>query len=207
MKCDYCSKKFIGKKKKQKYCSLQCYRKDIKGKNTGKDSHRWNSIKKNCKYCGKKMYVQRMLVSRKKYCSRRCADKGKFGVSINSGPPKGSTPWNKGLKGVMKPWNKGMKGYLRGEKHYNWKGGMAREGYGDEWKEVLIESIRVRDNYICKECGIHQDELVGRIRKLDVHHIDYDKNNCSPENLVSLCRSCHMKTNYNREYWINYFNK
>jgi len=27
------------------------------------------------------------------------------------------------------------------------------------------------------------------------------------KNLISLCKSCHMKTNCNREYWINYFSK
>ena len=44
------------------------------------------------------------------------------------------------------------------------------------------------------------------IKKLDCHHIDYNKKNCSLNNLITLCRSCHMKTNTNRNYWINYFN-
>jgi hypothetical protein len=47
--------------------------------------------------------------------------------------------------------------------------------------------------------------LKSRFKKLDVHHIDYDKKNGDPRNLVSLCKSCHIKTNYNREYWIEYF--
>ena len=42
-------------------------------------------------------------------------------------------------------------------------------------------------------------------RKLDVHHIDYDKKNNDPKNLISLCRKCHMKTNKNRKYWTKYF--
>ena len=37
------------------------------------------------------------------------------------------------------------------------------------------------------------------------NHIDYDKDNLDPKNLISLCKSCHMKTNHNRAYWINYF--
>ena len=42
--------------------------------------------------------------------------------------------------------------------------------------------------------------------KLDVHHIDYDKTNCDPNNLVSLCDSCHAKTGFgNRERWKMYF--
>jgi len=35
--------------------------------------------------------------------------------------------------------------------------------------------------------------------------IDYDKLNIKPKNLISLCHSCHMKTNYNREYWRQRF--
>ncbi len=77
--------------------------------------------------------------------------------------------------------------------------------YPEEWNERLKESIRQRDNYTCQECGLHQDELEGRFKKLDVHHIDYDKDNLDPKNLITLCKGCHVKTNYNREYWIEYF--
>jgi len=88
----------------------------------------------------------------------------------------------------------------------NWKGGKSFEKYTTDWTDELKDIIRERDGYICYICGTHQDELNGFNQKLDVHHIDYDKQNCNPENLISLCRSCHVKTNYNREYWLNYFN-
>lgn len=129
---------------------------------------------------------------------------------------KGRTPWNKGKKGEQVAWNKGLKGWRAGEKHpwmakgkdhYNWRGGISRYGYTEEWKTPLLDSIRKRDDFVCQECGVHQDELnMGQIKKLDIHHIDYNKDNCDPINLISLCRSCHVKTNVNREYWINYFN-
>lgn len=45
-----------------------------------------------------------------------------------------------------------------------------------------------------------------RIFSNQVHHIDYNKLNCNPNNLITLCKSCHMKTNFNREYWLDYFN-
>lgn len=38
-----------------------------------------------------------------------------------------------------------------------------------------------------------------------IHHIDYNKMNSSIANLVSLCHSCHSKTNFNRERWLDYF--
>lgn len=94
----------------------------------------------------------------------------------------------------------------KGEKSYNWKDGISYQPYPDEWTNSLKDSIRERDKYTCQECGIHQDELNGRFKKLDVHHIDYNKDNLNPDNLITLCKSCHSKTNNNREYWIEYFN-
>ena len=52
-----------------------------------------------------------------------------------------------------------------------------------------------------------RNKLASIGHKLDVHHINYDKKNCSSDNLISLCHSCHLKTNYNRVYWENYFSK
>lgn len=92
-----------------------------------------------------------------------------------------------------------------GDKSPHWKGGISYQPYPDDWNETLRNSVRQRDGYTCQECGIHQDELGGRFKKLDVHHIDYNKDNLDPNNLITLCKSCHSKTNNNRDYWINYF--
>lgn len=92
------------------------------------------------------------------------------------------------------------------EKNPAWEGGKSFEKYTLDWDRQLKESIRTRDNHICQECGIHQDELSQNWhKKLDIHHIDYNKQNCNPDNIISLCRDCHTKTNFNREYWVNYF--
>ena len=42
-------------------------------------------------------------------------------------------------------------------------------------------------------------------RKLNIHHIDYNKQNCNEENLITLCDKCHCRTNFNRDYWFTYF--
>lgn len=68
---------------------------------------------------------------------------------------------------------------------------------------VIRNSIRKRDNYECRICGIKQRDYY---RKLDVHHIDYNKQNCAKENLITLCHNCHLNTNYNRRYWNGVFN-
>lgn len=114
---------------------------------------------------------------------------------------RGRKAWNKGKK------YKSIKGSVAttGEKNPNWRGGISFGEYSSEWTDYLKESIRKRDKYVCQMCGIHQDELSGFIKVFDIHHIDYIKDNLNPENLITLCRSCHMKTNYNRNNWIIYF--
>ena len=92
--------------------------------------------------------------------------------------------------------------FKKGEKHRYFNNWSSFEPYGKEFNEELKEQIRIRDNHTCQECGKHQKELK---RKLDVHHIDYNKKNNNPLNLISLCKKCHVKINGNREHWINYF--
>lgn len=95
-----------------------------------------------------------------------------------------------------------MKGKYSKEKNYFWKGGISFYPYSMDWNKTLKRSIRERDHYTCKICGELQSD-----RAFDVHHIDYDKLNCNPDNLITLCHHCHAKTNNNREYWIKYFKK
>ena len=42
---------------------------------------------------------------------------------------------------------------------------------------------------------------------MSIHHIDYNKLNNDEDNLISLCRKCHLKTNkkINRNYYYKYF--
>ena len=93
-------------------------------------------------------------------------------------------------------------GTKTGEKSYSWLGGKSFEPYGLEFNTRLKSQIRERDNHTCQECQHTEEQLD---RALDVHHIDYNKENNSPENLISLCRSCHSQTNFGREDWAEYF--
>jgi formylmethanofuran dehydrogenase subunit E len=108
---------------------------------------------------------------------------------------------NKGKKHSLETRQK-MSMSRSGEKHWNWMGGKSYEPYTIDWTQTLKRSIRERDHYICQLCGqLQREEL------FSVHHIDYNKKNCNPNNLITLCRSCHTKTNCNRKYWISFFNK
>ncbi len=84
----------------------------------------------------------------------------------------------------------------KGEKNANWKGGKSFEPYSIDWTETLRRAIRERDNYICQLCSRY-----GNV----VHHIDYIKENCNPNNLINLCRNCNTKINFNRRFWQEQF--
>lgn len=93
-----------------------------------------------------------------------------------------------------------------GEKNPRWLGGITKLPYSQDWTEDLKDAIRKRDNFSCQLCGVHQDKFSEKVnRKLTVHHIDYDKKNCNPDNLTTLCISCHTKTGHNRESWKLFF--
>ncbi len=95
-----------------------------------------------------------------------------------------------------------------GEGNPAWLGGITNSPYDHSiFNNALRERIRARDNYTCQMCGKVQMPHM----KLAVHHIDYNKLNCSGDNLISLCssspntRCCHAKTNVNRKYWEKRF--
>lgn len=88
------------------------------------------------------------------------------------------------------------------EKHPNWKGGISYLPYSSDFTCYLKTFVRERDNFICQECG-KTEEQEGQV--LRVHHIDYDKMNCSFYNLILLCKSCHSKTNYKRDDWMKHY--
>lgn len=95
-------------------------------------------------------------------------------------------------------WKKRQSERWKGSNCNFWQGGISFESYGVEFNNVLKEKIRDRDGYICQICLFSEEELK---RKLNIHHIDYNKKNNQEDNLISLCRNCHAKTNHKREQW------
>ena len=84
------------------------------------------------------------------------------------------------------------------EKHPNWKGGRSYEPYSPSFDKDIKITIREVDGFTCQERGISEDMCNV---DLTVHHIDYNKNNSSVYNLISLCQKCHGKSGFSREYW------
>jgi len=81
-----------------------------------------------------------------------------------------------------------------------WKGGISFEPYSSEFNEKLKKSIKERDNYTCQLCDKPENGIPHH-----VHHINYEKLNSEEYNLITLCESCHGKTNSNRGYWKSFF--
>lgn len=131
---------------------------------------------------------------------------------------KGRKAWNKGLKGAQVAWNKGLtketdERVLKysisqigktGELSTNWLGGKSFEPYTKDFNKRFKKAIKQRDG-CCMLCNIGFDDLRLLKRYIHIHHIDYNKLNSFPQNCISLCTSCHTKTNFNRTQWIIFF--
>ncbi|MBC8274516.1 MAG: hypothetical protein H8E40_06055 [Chloroflexi bacterium] len=85
---------------------------------------------------------------------------------------------------------------MAGEGNSNWRGGISYEPYGPKFNKKLKKQILKRDNYTCQVC---------RDKAVLPHHINYNKKDNSPDNLIAVCRSCNAKANFNRGAWMVYF--
>lgn len=172
------------------YCSRDC-------------RHAAGRVERKCTHCGS-VFIEtksRTDEGKGKYCSREClaAANPTQGGSVQRhceacGKQFYTSPSKLGKGGGRYCCRSCSK---QGDSNPQWVGGHTVV-YPLQWNRALRELIRKRDGYICRMCG-------GKGR--DVHHIDYNKNNCADSNLITLCHSCHSKTNTNREYWLGYFRR
>lgn len=92
------------------------------------------------------------------------------------------------------------------ESHWNWKGGVPRQGYPAAFNNPLRRKIRERDGFICQGCGQTEErEKKERNRVLQVHHIDSYKNNLDEKNLITTCILCNQKAKKDKEVWQAYY--
>jgi len=202
--------------------------KSLKDRFTGSKSPHWKEkIKKTCLICNVSFDVIPSL-ERRKCCSRECMREMCSGKNNPMFGRKRSdlAKWNRqhsGGKHIFfgqkrpgvaeqmmgeKNLNYGrhpsqetrdkMSEAKRGEKSSNYLDGRSYEPYTSDFNKQLKTTIRYRDGYKCQICGISEAEC---LRKLDVHHIDYNKKNIRPCNLISLCIQCHRKMNKNKKHW------
>lgn len=96
----------------------------------------------------------------------------------------------------------------KGKNHPTYIDGRSYKKYPKEFNKKLKEKIRKRDNYICQNCNMTEEEhLETYNRVLNIHHIDYNKENCIKENLISTCLDCNLLANKDRVYWEEFYSK
>lgn len=208
--CLNCGKDFetaVRPSTKRKFCSLDCSYKY----HSGKGNYLWKvRTKVNCKYCGKQFDSLNNAWSAL-YCSRSCFNK--WYSENKSG--KNSHRW-KQIKVTCKECGKDFTTYparvykqnrgkfcskkcqaiwrsnnIYGVNHPSWIDGRSFVPYCQKFNNQLKEMVRKRDNRVCQLCSLSE---LDNGKKLDVHHIHYDKQNCYPD-LLALCYKCNIVVN------------
>ena len=112
---------------------------------------------------------------------------------------KHSITWNNWQQGRKCPYchYEKLSTLFSGKNHPSWKGGISCEPYCQDWTKEFKDYIKERDGYKCLNpgCWGNCNHL-----PLTIHHIDYNKKNCEPQNLITLCRSCNSRANKDRKW-------
>ena len=202
LECATCGKKYKtnpswAARAVQHYCSPECV-----------SNRPSNKVEIACSKCGKSILIwpSRVAYSKHRFCSKDCHRAWQSEQSTGENNPQ----WNSesrtcetcGRQFFRKPSHIARFGGKHcslscwgktriGSKNSNWRGGTSRLPYAYNWDKIAA-SIRVRDEGKCALCN-----EPGR----QVHHIDYNRSNNDPANLILLCRRCHSTTNGHREEW------
>lgn len=219
--CKQCGRVFeVNHRRKNtaRFCSIDCC--NMWKKRSGADGTHILSKKVEvvCKQCGKRINVSPSRKDRTNFCSRKCQGTWRTDNMCGENGPR----WEGG--NVVKVCEQCGKKYTvtrcrdtisrfcshkcrtewqTGENSPAWKGGVSFEPYCPKFNEAFKESIREKFDRVCFLCPTTEEE---NGRKLDVHHVNYDKSCLCDDakcEFVPLCVSCHIKTNYNRGYWEN----
>lgn len=194
--CKICRKRCSAKpSRNRKYCSLKCADSDVERKRKQSES-----VKRNWRDSKYREHMIEVHSGKTGELSSNWQGGKKRRICLICKEefyiPKNYVEKKRGIYCSRKCFGIGQAEKLRGERSPHWCGGKSFEPYGLTFTNKLRKEIRMRDNYKCQIC-----EIVQNGRKMSIHHIDYDKTNNKEWNLITLCHSCHSKTNTNRGYW------
>jgi hypothetical protein len=185
--CNTCNEPFLSQNKDGKYCTIQCSANSEDNKNKASIIGSLNTKPKTKEH-------------------KRKISETKTGKQLGRNNPNYKNNWSEEQKNKQSEKLKGnglgtkrpehsLKMY--GSGNPNWQDGISYEPYCEIWKDSEYKySIRDRDNNECQNpyCNKNSD-------KLCIHHINYIKKDCHPDNLITLCFSCNAKANFNRDIW------
>jgi hypothetical protein len=181
------------------------------GKHPSRETRKKMSNTHKGKRCPEETKKKISSANRGKRCSEETkknmseAKKGEnhpnYGKHLTEGTKKKISDANKG-KHHTEETKKKISNALKGENNPNYKDGNSlkefKDAYGlepSEWQK-LAQEIRKRDNFTCQLCG--------KKGATDVHHIipRRIKIDNSPDNLITLCRSCHGKVEHLTDIYL-----
>lgn len=211
--CQNCNKEFTTypnwiKRGGGKFCSWKC-----------SGVSRSKKVNKVCLYCGNgfEIKLSTSIHNVSKYCSSKCGQLASRGIKRPSVSGDKSHTWKGGRTLIHKNCiDCEVTIYYRSDRckscskiaelHPQWQGGLSRLPYPIIFNKRLKDRIRKRDYFVCQLCNITEEEHIivfGKV--LCVHHVDYNKDNCNDDNLLTLCHACNIRVNYNRSYWSENF--
>ena len=106
-------------------------------------------------------------------------------AKVHGLPQKGTGYFNVGHK----PWNKGIS--EKDDERVKQQANALRNFHYDKSKKGI--SILKEDTTNYQKHNTNVCEICGSTDDVEVHHIDKNHNNNNPENLISLCSSCHTR--------------
>lgn len=87
---------------------------------------------------------------------------------------------------------------LRGPGNPKWIDGRSYFNYGPGFKRPLLRAFIIERDKVCQDCGIWDE----RPKCMQMHHLDEDRSNHDPSNLLLLCVKCHRaRHNKPKRFW------
>ena len=115
-----------------------------------------------------------------------------------------SIKWNDWQQGYRCPICANISSSINriGSGNPSWQGGISCNPYCEIWRDKEYKKdIRERDGNKCLNpyCDSKNPN------DLTIHHIDYNKKNCHPNNLITICKSCNNKANKDRDWHTTWY--
>lgn len=183
--CQTCGKVFMAfpaeiRKGGAKYCSREC-------SNVAQSKKYFEGrIERVCKWCGKVFYVKPSRAGVERTIKRTIKSGGKIIY---------------GQYCSKKCREKAVGKKLSGSNCHLWKGGSSFEPYCPRFNNEFRNRVRA---FFDNKCVLCEKTMKENRKNMDVHHVNYNKMVCCngiEPIMATLCRSCHSKTNHDREYW------